>query len=228
MAPDSSLDSPSDIDRRRQFILANTGRHAPPLVPEITLHLATEIVPMWQMTEEELSATGLEPPFWAFAWAGGQALARYILDNPDLVRGKRVLDFASGSGLAAIAAARAGAAWVSAADIDPLSCAAVLCNAALNELEIEVLEDDLVGSANQGWEVILAGDICYEQPLAGRVEDWLRGLAGQGLEVLIGDPGRTYLPKDDLEKLHSYAVKTTRELEDTDVRKTSVWRVLSP
>lgn len=209
-----------------RFIRANTALHEPPLIPEIRLHLASEIVPIWQMTEEELEKSGLPPPFWAFAWAGGQALARYILDNPEIVHERRVLDFGSGSGLIAIAAMKAGAASVLAADIDAFAAAAIALNAGTNNVAVTATTEDLVGAENRGWDVILVGDMCYEGPLAARIEAWLRKLADEGTAVLIGDPGRTYLPKSGLEKLVSYAVKTTRELEDTDVRNTSVWRVL--
>jgi len=215
----------SDLQDPIGFVRDNTVLQASPLVPEIKLHVADELVPIWHLTEEELDKSGLPPPFWAFAWAGGQALARYILDNPDHVRGKRVLDFATGSGIVAVAAKMAGAAHVEANDIDPFSCAATKLNAEANDVQVDVLPQNLIGCDNRGWEVILAGDICYEQPLAGRVEAWLRGLAKGGAEVLIGDPGRTYLPKQGMEKLVAYAVKTTRELEDTDVRNTSVWRI---
>ena len=206
------------------FIRANTAREAPPLVPEVTLHLATELVPIWRATEEDLEKMGLPPPYWAFAWAGGQALARYILDNPAIVAGKRVLDFASGSGLVAVAAAQAGAASVTANDIDPYAVAAIRANAEANGVVLTVCGDDVVGDDAAEWDVILAGDICYEQPLADRVTAWLRGLAGAGKTVLIGDPGRTYLPKEGLEWVVRYAVKTTRELEDTEVRNAVVWR----
>lgn len=208
-----------------RFIRENTALHEPPLIPEIRLHLASEIVPIWQMTEEELEKSGLPPPFWAFAWAGGQALARYILDNPEIVRRRRILDFGSGSGLIAIAAMKAGAASVLAADIDAFAVAAIALNAEMNDVAVAATTEDLVGVENRGWDVILVGDMCYEGPLAARIEAWLRKLAGEGATVLIGDPGRTYLPKSGLEKLVAYAVKTTRELEDTDVRNTSVWRV---
>ncbi|MCG8547046.1 MAG: 50S ribosomal protein L11 methyltransferase [Alphaproteobacteria bacterium] len=206
------------------FIRANTAREAPPLVPEVTLHLATELVPIWRATEDDLEKMGLPPPYWAFAWAGGQALARYILDNPETVSGKRVLDFASGSGLVAVAAARAGAGSVTANDIDPYAIAAIRANAAANGVEIAASGEDVIESDAAGWDVVLAGDICYEQPLADRVAAWLRGLAAAGKTVLIGDPGRTYLPKEGLEWVVRYAVKTTRELEDTDVRNAVVWR----
>jgi predicted nicotinamide N-methyase len=208
------------------FIRRNTALHEPPLVPEVKLHLATEIVPIWQMTEEELEKSGLPPPFWAFAWAGGQALSRYILDNPDIVLGKSALDFGAGSGLIGIAAAKTGAKSVLSADIDNFAVEAIRINAASNGVTVEATAEDLVGVENRGWEVILVGDMCYERPLAERIEAWLRRLAGEGVTVLIGDPGRTYLPKTGLEKIVSYAVMTTRELEDTDVRNTSVWRVL--
>lgn len=208
------------------FIRRNTALHEPPLVPEVKLHLATEIVPIWQMTEEELEKSGLPPPFWAFAWAGGQALSRYILDNPEIVSGKNVLDFGAGSGLIGIAAVKAGAKFVLSADIDNFAVEAIRINAASNGVAVEATAEDLVGVENRGWEVILVGDMCYERPLAERIEAWLRLLAGEGVTVLIGDPGRTYLPKTGLEKIVSYAVMTTRELEDTDVRNTSVWRVL--
>ncbi len=208
------------------FVRANTEPQRPPLVPEIELHLASEIVPLWQASEEELAATGLPPPFWAFAWAGGQALARYLLDHPEVAAGKRVLDFACGSGLQGIAAALAGARAVAAADIDPFARAAAGLNAGINGAEITIMEEDLLGQAGSGWDLVLAGDVCYEAPAAARIEAWLRRLADGGATVLLGDPGRTYLPKTGLERIISYAVKTSRELEDTDLRNAVVWRVL--
>ena len=208
------------------FAHTNTRLNDVPLVPEIKLFLAHEMVPIWQLTEEELSQSGLPPPFWAFAWAGGQALARYILDNPDLVRDKHVLDFASGSGIVAIAAAEAGARSVLAADIDPFAAAACALNAEANQVHIETTTENLVGHMDTSWDVILTGDICYEQPLAGEVEIWLRSHAAKGSLVLIGDPGRTYLPKSGLEQRAVYNVRTTRELEDMDVRRTCVWEII--
>jgi len=207
------------------FIRNSTAPERPPLVPEIELFLASEIVPLWQATEADLSELGLPPPYWAFAWAGGQALARYLLDNPEIVAGRRVLDFASGSGLAAIAAALAGAAEVTASDIDPFALAAIRLNAAHNRVTIDATQEDLIGRRD-AWDIVLAGDICYEKPLADRVAAWLRDLAAGGTPVLLGDPGRTYLPKNGLEWVVRYAVRTTRELEDTDVRNAVVWRVL--
>lgn len=205
------------------FVAAHTALHEPPLVPELRLHLATEDDALWMMGEEELSATGLPAPFWAFAWAGGQALARYIIDTPEVVSDKRVLDFGSGSGLVGLAAMHAGAASALAADIDLYACAAAQLNADANNLMLSTTAQDLVGEDGP-WDAILVGDMCYEQPLAGQVEAWLQDQASKGIAVFIGDPGRTYLPKDRLQKLVSYAVKTSRELEDTDVRNTSVWQ----
>ena len=207
------------------FVRANTQVLAPPLVPEIRLHQATEITPIWTASEAHLEALGLPPPFWAFAWAGGQALARHLIDHPALVAGKRVLDFAAGSGLAGIAAAHAGAAAVRAVEIDVHAGAAIGLNATLNGADIEVEIGDVVGAALAGWDVVLAGDVCYEKPMAERVAAWLRRLARERL-VLMGDPNRTYLPKEGLERVAKYSVATTREIEDTDVRNAIVWRVL--
>ncbi len=211
------------ITDRRAFILENTRLQAPPHAPELTLHLADEITPIWRLTEEDLAKIGLPPPFWAFAWAGGQALARYILDNPDMVAGKRVIDFASGSGIVAIAAKRAGAAGVLAADIDGYCGAAIGLNAAANDVEVDFTDVDLLYAPPPSADVFLAGDICYEKPLAERVMAWLTAARAAGATVLIGDPGRTYFPKTGLIKLAEYQVATTRELEDFEVKKTSVW-----
>lgn len=208
----------------RAFVLANTEALSAPLVAEITLRLASEVVPLWQMTEAELEATGLPPPYWAFAWAGGQALARFVLDTRALVRGKSVLDFGAGSGLVAIAAAKAGASSVVAADIDALACAAIALNAEANGVQVSVIAEDVIGRLDLA-PVILVGDMCYEQPLAERIEDWLFAAARRGSLVLLGDPGRTYLPKAGLTRLAHYAVTTTRELEDADVRNTAVYRI---
>ncbi|MCP5371097.1 MAG: methyltransferase [Hyphomicrobiales bacterium] len=211
-------------DGAAAFIRAHTAVAAPPLCPEIRLHLATEITPIWQATEETLAAAGLPPPFWAFCWAGGQALARHLLDNPALAAGRRVLDFACGGGVVAIAAARCGGT-VLANDVDPFALAATRLNADLNGVALATEGADLVGRADLNHDLILAGDICYEQPLAGRVSDWLRALAGAGATVLIGDPGRAYLRRDGLVELAAYDVPTSLELEDRTVRRTGVWRV---
>lgn len=210
---------------RARFILDNTALIAPPHVPELRLHLADEAHDLWHRTEEELDAIGLPPPFWAFAWAGGQALARHLLDRPETVRGRRVLDFASGSGLVAIAAARAGAAHVLAADIDPFCAAAVQLNAATNHVSVEFRDGDLIG-ADESWDVVVAGDVFYDRPMAERVAPWLRSLAKRGATVLVGDPGRAYLPKSGMERLSVHEVAVTRALEDSEVKRTAVWRLL--
>ena len=207
------------------FVVAETTLSAPPLVPEIRLHLATEITPLWQATEARLQESGVAPPYWAFAWPGGQAIARHVLDHPGLVAGLRVLDFAAGSGLAAIAAARAGAAFVEAAEIDPLACAAIALNAAANHVTVACRATDLIDAAAD-WDVVLAGDVCYERPMAERVVLWLHRLAAAGCLVLMGDPGRTYLPGSGLAAVASHLVPTSRELEDRTERETVVWRVL--
>lgn len=209
---------------RLAFIRAHTRLLPVPHAPEISLHVAQEATELWQKTEDELATIGLPPPFWAFAWAGGQALARYILDHPEIVRAKRVLDFASGSGLVAIAASKAGAAQVIAADIDAFAAAAIGLNAEANGVSIAARLDDLLG-LDQGWDVILAGDICYERELAAQVIDWLSGLSRRGATVLIGDPGRSYLPKDRLVEVATYQVPVTRALEDAEIKKSSVWRL---
>ncbi len=197
----------------------------PPHVPEIVLHLADEAHDLWHRTEEQLQEIGLPPPFWAFAWAGGQGLARYLLDHPETVAGKRVLDFASGSGLVAIAAAKAGAASVEASDVDPFCAAAVALNAAQNDVAIAYSQADLVGTAGP-WDVVLAGDVFYDRELAARVAPWFAGLAARGTTVLVGDPGRSYLPKTGLEALATYQVPVTRALEDAEVKRTTVWRLV--
>ncbi|MEZ2129891.1 MULTISPECIES: methyltransferase [unclassified Sinorhizobium] len=204
------------------FIRANTSIMAPPHVPEIRLHLASEAHELWLKTEEELEEIGLPPPFWAFAWAGGQGLARYVLDHPETVAGKRILDFASGSGLVAIAACLAGAAEVLAADIDPWAQTAIRLNAAENDVSISFFGEDLVGQPIEA-DVLLAGDVFYDRDFAGRLIPWFRNLAAEGRLILVGDPGRAYCPKEHLEFRQTYAVPVTRALEDSDVKKTTVW-----
>jgi predicted nicotinamide N-methyase len=208
---------------RRDFILANTRLIAPPLTPEIRLWLADEAAPLWKKTEEELGAMGLPPPFWAFAWAGGQALARYLLDNPAVVAGRRTLDFASGSGLVAIAAASSGAAPVEASDIDAFAVAAIEANAAANGVSVAGRLENLIG-VDEGWEVVLAGDVAYEKDLAEAAAEWLMRLTRRAATVLIGDPRRAYLPLDRLECVIEYRVPVTRELEDSEIKRTGVFR----
>ena len=205
------------------FIRTNTALPAPPHVPEIRLHLASEAHDLWLKTEDELEEIGLPPPFWAFAWAGGQGLARYVLDHPEAVAGRRVLDFATGSGLVAIAACRSGAAQVEAADIDPWAGTAVRLNAAENGVGVRFIAGDLVGQAVAA-DVVLAGDVFYDRAFADRLVPWFSSLAERGCSVLVGDPGRAYLPKDRLQFCASYQVPVTRALEDSEVKKTTVWR----
>jgi len=217
-----------DLSNPAAFVIANTRPGRPPLLPEIELLLASELVPLWQATEADLAASGLPPPYWAFAWSGGQALARYILDTPETVAGKTVLDFGSGSGLVGIAAKLAGAAHVLAADTDAYAIESCRLNARRNGVSIEVTGDDLIGTAKRCWQVVLAGDICYEQPMAGAAEAWLRSLAGDPQNpatVLIGDPGRSHLPRQSMRWLARYTVKTTTELEDSDLRNAMVWHL---
>lgn len=206
----------------RDFILANTGLQTPPHVPEIQLYLADEAHDLWHRTEEELATIGLPPPFWAFAWAGGQGVARYILDHPHAVAGNTVLDFASGSGLVAIAAMKAGATSVIASDIDPFALPAIEINAAANGVTISPSLTNLIDQ-DHGWDVVLAGDVFYEKPLADRLIPWFSKLSARGARIIVGDPGRAYLPTERLEQLAVYTVTVTRALEDAEVKRTTVW-----
>jgi predicted nicotinamide N-methyase len=208
---------------RAAFIRANTVLLPTPYAPEISLHIADEATELWQKTEDELGAIGLPPPFWAFAWAGGQALARFILDHPEIVAGKRVLDFASGSGLVAIAAAKAGAAHVEACDIDEFAVEAMRLNAEANGVSIAPRLENLIGR-DEGWDVALAGDVSYERDMASSVTDWMESLSRRGAQALIGDPGRTYLARERLESLAEYHVPVTRSLEDCEIKRSQVWR----
>jgi predicted nicotinamide N-methyase len=192
-------------------------------VPEVRLHLADEAHDLWLKTEDELQEIGLPPPFWAFAWAGGQGLARYVLDHPECVSGKRVLDFASGSGLVAIAAMKAGAERVLAADIDPWTGTSIALNAGLNDVAIDFTPTDLIGAEIEA-DMLLAGDVFYDEGFAAALVPWFTQLAARGTAVFVGDPGRAYLPKGSLEALAVYQVPVTRALEDSEVKKTTVWR----
>ncbi|HEV8013959.1 MAG TPA: methyltransferase [Stellaceae bacterium] len=206
------------------FVIANTAIAAPSLVPEIKLHLATAVTPLWHATEATLAATQLPPPYWAFAWPGGQALARHLIDHPSLAAGKRVLDIGAGSGIVSIAAKKAGAAHVTAAEIDAFAVAAIALNAGLNHVAIEIESADIIGGEGT-WDVILVGDMCYERPLAERLTQWLRTLAARGATVLLGDPGRAYLPQDGLSEIARYTVPTSLDLEDRTIRETVIWRL---
>lgn len=223
---DNASTSIKTIPDPAAFIRANTRLRPVPLVPEIVLHVADEAVPLWQSTEEQLNETGLPPPFWAFAWAGGQALARYVLDNASLVHGRSVLDLAAGSGLVGIAAAKAGASTVTAADIDGFARVATELNAAANGIALAQHADDLLTTeTSETWDVVLAGDIFYEQDTAARAFAFLRRAAAGGATILIGDPGRSYLPADKLARLAEYHVPVTRELEDAEIKRTAVWSI---
>jgi predicted nicotinamide N-methyase len=224
---ETPLPSETTDGRRIDFIHDNTMARPVPLCPEISIFVADEALPLWEKTEEELGALGLPPPFWAFAWAGGQALARYVLDHSETVRGKRVLDLGAGSGLVAIAAMMAGAVRVTAADPDPWAAAAISLNADLNGVHVTATDADLLGGPPGDHDAILVGDLFYEKPLAERVLGFLDRCLIAGADVLVGDPGRSYLPKDRLEKLADYGVPTTRALEDAEIKKTAVWRLIA-
>jgi predicted nicotinamide N-methyase len=206
-----------------RFIRANTDILVPPHVPEIRLHLASEAHELWLKTEEEMDEIGLPPPFWAFAWAGGQGLSRFVLDHPDQVAGRRVMDFASGSGLVAIAAMKAGAASVLAVDTDPLTATAIRLNADLNGVHVQHRGADMIGCAVDT-DVLLAGDVFYDKAFADRLVPWFTDLVSSGVAVIVGDPGRAYCPRDRMEALATYEVSVTRALEDSDVKRTTVWR----
>ena len=230
-----------DPRRAAAFITANTAVSRPPHVPEISLRLASEAHEIWLKTEAELEAIGLPPPFWAFAWAGGQGLARFLLDHREWVTGRTVLDFAAGSGLVAIAAMMAGAKPVTAADIDPFAAAALDLNLALNfppssggegkdappAPPIRFVGDDLMGKTVEA-ELLLAGDVFYDRAMAEGIIPWFDGLAAGGTTILVGDPGRAYLPRQRLDWLAEYRVPVSRALEDQEVKRVAVWRWRSP
>lgn len=212
-------------DDRARFIAANTRAAHHPLVPEITLRLADAITPIWHATEETLAREGIEPPYWAFAWPGGAATARLILDAPERVAGQHVLDIAAGCGIAAIAAAMAGAASVTATEIDPMAAAAIAVNARANGVAVAVVTDDLLATAPPADRLILAGDVCYQRDMAERMTDWLRRAAAAGSEVWLADPGRAYLPEGGLAEIARYPVPTSLELEDRALRETVIYRL---
>lgn len=208
------------------FIRRHTALASAPLVPEVSLHLATEITPIWQAAEAFLDRHGIAPPFWAFAWPGSVALARIILDAPHLVAGRRVLDFGAGCGLAAIAAAKAGASSAIAAEIDPMAGTAIALNAEANRAKVEIRIGDMVGQAPAA-DLILCGDICYEAPMTRHVWPWLLACAADA-EVWVADPGRSYLPKEDIEAFARFSVPTTAELESRLTRDVTVYRLRHP
>jgi predicted nicotinamide N-methyase len=212
-----------DADAREAFVREHTAVESPPMVPEVRLRLASALTPMWTTTQDWLDARGVEPPYWAFAWAGGQALARFVLDRPEIVRGKRILDFATGSGLVAIAASLSGARLVTAVDVDPLACAAVRENARVNGVEIETQATDRVGDPLPEIDVVLAGDVFYEREPSSRFVAWFRALAAAGKTIYAGDPGRAYVPPD-LDVVARYDVPTTLDLEGAISRVAVVGR----
>ncbi|MBV8061544.1 MAG: methyltransferase [Alphaproteobacteria bacterium] len=211
-----------------RFVEERTAIASPPLLPEIKLHLANEVPDLWKATELALNSTHVPPPYWAFAWPGGQAVARYILDHPEWVRGKRVLDMASGSGMCAIAAMKAGAKKVTAVDIDLIALAAMEKNARLNDVSITIRSGIDIHKAPWWTDVIIAGDVCYEQPMATHMIHWLRLCCEKGITVLLGDPGRIYVPQDGLKRLQDYKVPALREIEDSDVRAAAVYQLFIP
>jgi predicted nicotinamide N-methyase len=215
------------MSNRRTFILSNTRLQRPPHVPELQLYLADEVMPTWQRFAQELGDEDVVPPYWAFAWAGGQAVARYLLDYPDEAAGKQVIDLATGSGICAFAALKAGAASVLASDIDLYSGEAVALNAQANDVSVAFTDRDLLVVDPPDVDLILAGDLCYEQPMAGHVGAWLRAAAARGIRVLIGDPGRQYFSREGLIRLAEYEIQTTHELEDRDVKRAGVYTFAS-
>jgi predicted nicotinamide N-methyase len=207
---------------RADFVRAHTRLLPAPFVPEVRLHLADEAIPLWERTEQE-RGDQQPPPFWAFAWAGGQALARYILDHPDAVRGRTVFDLAAGSGLVAIAAARAGAAAVTANEIDGYAEAAIAINAAANGATVTTVLGDVLDGPPPAADVVLAGDVFYSRPMTERVLPFLRRARAGGARVLVGDPGRAYLPHDSFQAVATYPVPVPYDLESTEVKPTTVW-----
>jgi predicted nicotinamide N-methyase len=208
-----------------EFIKANTRLLPVPLVPEVRLHLAEESLAIWRQTEEELGRMNVPPPWWAFAWAGGQALARYVLDNPALAQGRGVLDLGAGSGLAGIAAMRAGAARTLAADTDPFALSAISLNAAVNDVALEATDRDLLTAEPARFDLVLVGDLFYERGLAELVLAFLEAAQARGAAVLVGDPRRSYFPKERFAPVVEYSVPVTRDLEDMEIKRTAVWRL---
>lgn len=220
-APAAFTDGP---EGRAAFVRAHTALEPVPMVSDIRLYTATELVPIWRATENWLEERGLGVPFWCVPWAGGQALARFVLENPEIVRNKRVLDFGAGSGLIAIAAAKAGAAEVRAVDVDPIAIAACALNAEANGVVIDASCVDVVGK-DPGVDVILAGDVWYELGASARFAGWMHGIARKGTRVLTGDPGRHYVPSNARE-LAAYEVPTSMELESATSRRSRVLEIL--
>lgn len=212
---------------RRAFILRHTRLRPVPGIEEIRLHLADEVLPLWHAVQVEMGDPDAPLPYWAFAWAGGLAIAHYVGENPQTVAGLRVFDLGAGSGLCAIAALRAGASEATSADIDEIALDAVRLNARANGRRVAVVRRDVLDEDPPDVDVILAGDCWYEAGLAERVQPWLRRAHDQGIHVLIGDPGRRYLPTDELLERAAYDVRTTTELEDLALKKGHVYTLRS-
>jgi predicted nicotinamide N-methyase len=209
-----------------EFIQAHTAVISPPACPEMRLHLASEVTPLWEATEAYLEQHNIPPPYWAFPWVGGQALARYILDNPELVAGKAVLDFASGSGLVGIAAKMAGAASVLATDIDKVALIAIELNAQINKVDLEVSSRDVLDSEDCPWDLIVAGDVCYEKPMAEKTFAWLRRCSAHGAKAMMADPGRAYLPKTGLMRLAQMNIACSLDIEDKPNRDVAIYQIV--
>lgn len=209
----------------RDLVLSRTALSAPPLVPELRLHLADDMDAAWAGLQAELDDGDLPPPFWAFAWLGGQAVARHVLDTPSLVAGRTVLDLATGSGLCALAARRAGAATVTAVDVDPYAVVAVRLNATANDLQVDVLAGDLLDGPPPEVDVVLAGDVFYDAAMSERVQPWLLAAHAAGSLVLVGDPGRHYLPRALMAEVGEYDIPTTRELEGVELKRVRVYEL---
>jgi predicted nicotinamide N-methyase len=211
-------------DSRRRFVVEHTALAHSALVPGIKLYLASEITPLWRASEAFLEIHNVAPPFWAFAWPGSEALARHVTENSDLVAGQRVLDFAAGCGLAGIACAKAGAAQVEAAEIDPVACAAIALNAGANHCRLAVTEGDIVGQPCR-WDVILCGDVCYEAPMTRHILPWLRACASAAT-VIIADPGRAYAPREGTAAIARFEVPTSLDLEDSACRTVTLFQLV--
>lgn len=217
----------TDIMMSRQaFILANTSPKPCLNITHIKLYQTEEVHDLWQKTEAELNATNLPPPFWAFAWAGGEGLAQYVLEHPETVKNKTVLDFASGSGLVAIAAKMAGAKTVLANDIDPFAVEAIALNAKLNSVTLNITNKNIVGSTGI-WDIILAGDIFYEKPMTEKLMKWLKTLTHRGINVLAGDPGRAYVPHNEVTEKACYQLTASKAIEDTEYKTIKIYEIKS-
>lgn len=219
------VDEPGDRAARRQLIKTQTVVARPFLVPEVQLHLVTEACPLWKATDADLAALDLPAPYWAFAWPGGQALARYVLDHPAEVADKTVLSFGAGGGVEAVAAALVGARRVVAADIDPFAVEALWMNAALNGVRLEPTDNDYLGFRDPAWDVVLVGDVSYEDTLAQRLLRWLQDLDAHGVAVRLSDPGRGFIEEAALERLTVYRSPSDIDIDGTDLRPTPIFTV---